>query len=257
MTGPLHLLNGDQLALQLQGAPFFQSHLVIREALVVGPVSGTSLDEFWKVRTEFITSSYGVTAEEYQVKTIQEIERLEQLPKNAEICLWFEDDLFCQVNLWFVLSLFEEKPFFKLFRVFPPEAPAKNRWKGFGKASYADLELAYSNKVLLTPTDLELGKKLWSAYCQGDESMLLELSKSQSFCFRWLEEVCKAHVDRLKIDPKQRRPEKAILQILEKGITDFERVFSLFSEREGVYGFGDLQVRELFDYLVSTKQTHS
>ena len=118
MTPPLHLLNGDQLAHQLQGASYFQTHLVFREALIVGPVKSTSLDAFWKIRTEFIAASYGATAEEYAQKTVSEIERLPALPEDAEICLWFEDDLFCQVNLWFMLSVIADKPKLKLFRVF-------------------------------------------------------------------------------------------------------------------------------------------
>ena len=110
MKKSLHLLNGDHLAQQLQGASYFQIHLVFREALIVGPVAGTCLDEFWKLRTEFITTSYGVTAEEYSQKTISEIERLHSIPEDSEICLWFEDDLFCQVNLWFTLNLLSDSP---------------------------------------------------------------------------------------------------------------------------------------------------
>ena len=255
MKTPLHLLNGDHLAHQLQGASYFQTHLVFREALIVGPVTGSSLDEFWKLRSEFITTSYGVTAEEYSQKTISEIERLHSIPEDMEICLWFEDDLFCQVNLWFILTLLTDSRKIKIFRVFPPETIPENRWKGFGGASTAALEQAYEARVPFTSSDLALGKNLWEAYRLGDGAQLTELSKSVSPCFRHLEEVCQAQLDRISADPSQRRPEKLILELLAKGITDFDTLFSQFSEREGIYGFGDLQVRELFDYLVSTKKT--
>ena len=255
MTPPLHILNGDQLAHQLQGASYFQTHLVFREALIVGPVKSTSLDAFWKIRTEFITSSYGVTSEEYKQKTLSEIERLQHLSANTEICLWFEDDLFCQVNLWFILTLLSDSPRIKIFRVFPPETIPENRWTGFGGASTAALEQAYEARVPFTSSDLALGKNLWEAYRLGDGAQIAALSKSVSSCFRHLEEVCQAQLDRISADPSQRRPEKLILELLAKGITDFETLFSQFSEREGIYGFGDLQVRELFDYLVSTKKT--
>ena len=255
MKTPLHLLNGDHLAHQLQGAYYFQTHLVFREALIVGPVTGTSLDEFWKLRTEFITTSYGVTAEEYSQKTISEIEQLHFIPEDSEICLWFEDDLFCQVNLWFILNLLSDSPKIKVFRVFPPEAIPENRWKGFGNASTAALAKSYEARVPFTFSDLALGKNLWEAYRLGDGAQIAALSKSESPCFRHLEEVCQAQLDRISADPSQRRPEKLILELLAKGITDFDTLFSQFSEREGIYGFGDLQVRELFDYLVSTKKT--
>jgi hypothetical protein len=255
MKTPLHLLNGDHLAHQLHGASYFQTHLVFREALIVGPVTGTCLDEFWKLRTEFITTSYGVTAEEYSQKTISEIEQLHSITEDTEICIWFEDDLFCQVNLWFILNLISDSPRIKIFRVFPPETIPENRWKGFGGASTAALEQAYEARVPFTSSDLKLGKNLWEAYRLGDGAQLAALSKSESPCFRHLEEVCQAQLDRISADPSQRRPEKQILELLAKGITDFDTLFSQFSEREGIYGFGDLQVRELFDYLVSTKKT--
>ena len=247
MENPLNLLNGDHLAQQLQGSSYFHTHLVFREALIVGPVTGTSLDEFWKLRTEFIMTSYGVTAEEYSQKTISEIERLHSIPEDTEICLWFEDDLFCQVNLWFILNLLSDSPKIKVFRVFPPEAIPENRWMGFGGASTAALAQAYESRVPFTSSDLALGKNLWEAYRLGDGAQLAELSKSVSSCFRHLEEVCQAQLDRFSADPRQRRPEKLILELLAKGITDFDTLFSQFSEREGIYGFGDLQVRELMD----------
>ena len=249
MKTPLHLLNGDHLAHQLQGATYFQTHLVFREALIVGPVASTCLDEFWRFRTEFIATSYGVTGEEYSQKTISEIERLHSIPKDTEICLWFEDDLFCQVNLWFILNLLSDSRKIKIYRVFPPEAPTENRWKGFGSSSAATLAQAYEARVPFSFSDLALGKNLWEAYRRGDSALLAELSKSVSPCFRYLEEVCQAQVDRFSADPSQRRPEKLILELLAKGNTDFDTLFSQFSEREGIYGFGDLQVRTLMDSL--------
>jgi hypothetical protein len=39
------------------------------------------------------------------------------------------------------------------------------------------------------------------------------------------------------------------------GITDFDTLFSQFSEREGIYGFGDLQVRGLLDNLIHSSKS--
>jgi hypothetical protein len=222
---------------------------VVREALVVGPVNGASLDEFWKVRTEFITESYLVTAEEYRLKTIQEIERLHALPEDTEICLWFEDDLFCQVNLWFILSLFAKKPWINLFRVFPPEAFAENRWKGFGEASISDLARSYGAKVRFKADDLKLGNDLWQAFRLGDDRKLQEYSKTESPCFKSLVEVCQAQLDRALGSQSLGKPEQIIQEILARGISDFSVVFQEFNKQAGVYGFGDLQVKALYNIL--------
>lgn len=254
MIPTLHVLNGDHLSSQLQEASYFQHQLVMREALLVGPVHGDTLREFWKTRTDFIKSSYGVTVEEYSQKTIREIERLQDIPEGTEICLWFEDDLFCQVNLWFILSLLADKPGLRVFRLFPSEAPSENRWRGFADASPEELEQAYRTKVLFSNQGMNLGKSLWEAYRKQDWDALKNLSIRPSSCFRNLEEICQAQLDRFPTHQLLGRPEQLIQEILASGIKDFPSLFAEFSKRAGIYGFGDLQVKELFDYLVPSKQ---
>lgn len=253
MTPPIHLLNGDQLANQLQGASFFQSQLVFREALIVGPVTSSGLDEFWKLRTEFITTSYGVTAEEYSQKTISEIEQLDSLPEDTEICLWFEDDLFCQVNLWFMLSLLADRPKLKLFRVFPPISTTEDRWAGFGQADLDSLADCYQARVPLTTSDVALGKALWQAYSSQDWDVFKNLSLQSSPCFQYLEEVCQAQLDRLPDSHGLGKPERILHEILSRGKTDFPQIFQEFNRKTGIYGFGDLQVKAMVNSLCTGK----
>ena len=245
------LLNGDCLSEQLKDAELLVERIVFREALVVGPVGGATWEEFWETRIEFLTKQYGATALDVEERTVAELEKIRSLADGVELSLWFEDDLFCQVNLWFILSLLADKPTLRVFRVFPPEAPSENRWRGFADASPEELEQTCESKVPFTSSDLALGKNLWEAYRLGDGAQLIALSKSVSPCFRQLAEVCQAHIDRISADPNERRPEKVILELLAKGITDFDTLFSQFSEREGIYGFGDLQVRGLLESLPS------
>ncbi len=253
MKSPLHLVNGDQLATQLQGASFFEAQLVFREALIVGPTPRGGLDEFWKVRTAFITASYGATAEEYTQKTVLEIERLNSLPQDTEICLWFEDDLFCQVNLWFILSLLAEKPSYRLFRVFPPGSTRANQWKGFGAAAVSSLEGVYRARVPFYPSDVALGNDLWKAYRSQDWALFKNLSYLVSPCFNSLEEVCQAQLDRLPGSDGLGKPEQILKGILAGGITDFPLVFKEFTRQAGIYGFGDLQVKALIASLLKGK----
>lgn len=249
MNSPLHLLNGDQLASQLQGAPFLNAQVVFREALLVGPTPAVGLEKFWKVRTAFIAGSYGVTAEEYRQKTVLELEKLYSLPEDTEVCLWFEDDLFCQVNLWFVLFLLADKPKLKLYRVFPECSALENRWTGFGQATRESLEKSYRERVLLTQEDRQLGNSLWIAYRDQDWGKLKSLSTHISTCFQSLEEVCQAQVDRLP-GKGIGKPERILSEILASGTTDFSLIFKEFNKQAGIYGFGDLQVKTLLTSLL-------
>ena len=105
MRKQYHILNGDSLKEQfpenIQG-----EILVARECLVDGYVNGNSLTDFFKVRAEFIRNNYdGYKEQDYFEKTVSEFNKIQNIPDNVDINLWFEDDLFCQVNFWFVINL--------------------------------------------------------------------------------------------------------------------------------------------------------
>lgn len=242
-----HILNGDCLAEQLKVTKINQNFIICRECLIDGNVSADDLSKLWEVRAEFISDTFG--ADDYFQKVVEELTKIQHLPEGSEVCLWFENDLFCQVNMWFVLSLLLKKPDLKFFRVFPIIANDADMWKGFGVATSEVLEKAYETKVVFQAQDIALGVKLWEAYQSQDFIKLKELSKQDSDCFQYLEEVCQANIDRFPKDDSLNRPERVIREIIEGNPKDFQEVFAKFSAREGIYGFGDLQVKEIFERL--------
>lgn len=246
---PFHILNGDSLATQLSQTTIPPDYIVCRECLIVGDVSAGNLDEFWEKRAMFISSTYRVSPQEYKTRTVSELNKLNNLPRNAEVCLWFENDLFCQVNLWFVLFLLSNRSDLTLYRIFPITDNEADRWKGFGIATPKILEQSYLDKVLFEPKDLELGINLWIAYQHHNLGLLTTLSKLKSRCFRFLEEVCRAHTDRFPADHTLGRPERLVQELINSQAADFQTVFSVFSEKEGIYGFGDSQLKTIYDSL--------
>lgn len=243
----IQILNGDCLADQLKQTDIKGEFLVCRECLIDGTLSADNIDEFWTIRAKFISDTYNTNAEEYFQKTVSEFEKLKNLPENSEVHLWFENDLFCQTNMWFVLSFLSDQPNLKLYRIFPTIENVADTWKGFGNADTKKLEQAYTTKVQFKEKDIELGKHLWTAYRKNDLNKLKKLSKTQSACFRYLEEVCQAHIDRFPLDKTLGRPDKVIKEIIETKSKEFQTVFSEFSDIEGIYGFGDLQIKNIYD----------
>jgi len=242
-----HILNGDCLAEQLKNTSIKQNLIICRECLIDGEVKAKSLSEFWIVRAQFMEQFYDVSFQEYEEKSIQEIEKITAIPDNAEVCLWFENDLFCQVNMWFVLSLLAENTSLQIYRVFPQILDPYEQWKGFGMSDASMLEDAYSAKVVFTPQDITLGTELWKAFQDNKFDVLLKLSKTHSHCFQYLEEVCKAHMERFLADGSLGRPERVLKEIMETKSRHFPEVFAEFSIQEGIYGFGDLQLKALYD----------
>lgn len=245
-----HILNGDCLAEQLQQANIAGEMIVCRECLIDGALTGNTLSQFWETRAKHIANSYHTTTEDYQNKCITEFEKIINLPEGSEICLWFENDLFCQANMWFILSLIKNTSS-TIFRVFPVVNYASDLWKGFGVSNAEMLQQAYDAKVKLTNEDINLGGNLWKAYKTADFKKLKKLAVHPSSCFQHLGEVCQAHIDRFPLDNSIGRPERVVKEIIENKSKDFKIVFSEFSGQQGIYGFGDLQVKNIYDKLLN------
>src|SRR5688572_29409796 len=114
-----HILNGDCLAEQLSQTKINQDFIVCRECLMDGNLRSDNIADFWKIRSAYISDAYQVSGKDYFKKTVSEFEKIINLPDHSEVCLWFENDLFCQVNMWFVISLLSQKPTLKIYRIFP------------------------------------------------------------------------------------------------------------------------------------------
>ena len=225
-----HIVNGDCLADQLKQAGIAESPIICRECLIEGDLYALSLDDFWKARSKFISENYHVPAEEYFTNTVSEFEKIICLPEDADVCLWFENDLFCQANLWFIISLLSNRTSLKVWRVFPHIENEGDVLKGFAIADAGELRMACRSRIRLTSEDLELGQNLWKAYKSGDLNKLKALSELPSHGFRYLKEVCQAHSDRFPSGKSLGRPEMAVQEIIESGSTIFETVFKEFSK---------------------------
>ena len=244
MNKIFNITNGDCLAGQLKETTISGEMIICREALVAGSLQAENLDVFWKARSEFIAENYGDTKEDYYRKVVSECNKMMQIPEDSEVYLWFEDDLFCQVNMWFCLTLIPKDKNINIYRIFPKESK-ENQWKGFSDSDRFDLEEALTSKVLFKQKDLELGLNLWEAYQSNRQNKLKQLSEIQSYCFHFLPELIATY--------QNINPEVFIQNLIQNGITDFSEVFEKFRDELGIFGFGDLQVKLIYDKVFKEK----
>lgn len=241
----VHVLNGDALAYKF----FLEGEVIVaRECMVEGPLRADSMEEFWKTRSAYLSERFLETyLPDYYREVKEEFEKLLLLKDVSGINLWFDHDLFCQVNIWFVIHyMVKNKVDVPLFRVMP-SGDVADVWSGFGHLRKTDLQRCYAQRVKFTTKDTELGIALWKAYVEEDLRGLQNLSQSSSACFPLLEETCNAHLQRFPLNAG--RPQKRLRQIIKSGHTNFNDIFCEFQKTEGVYGFGDLQVKNMLASL--------
>ena len=237
-----HLLNGD--ALKGQFPIDIPGHrLVARLCLVDGEVESDDLDDFFEKRACFISKNYPNYSKEDYFEGIEDILQLKKLSPDVELNLWFEKDLFCQVNFWFVASMIHKhsNPN-EVYLVLPKiESPYS-----FGHMTKSELQKAFTQRVKITSQQLARLTELWQAYQKNNFEVMHKVSDKLLDAFPFVKEAVTLHQGRQKINGQLSAPESALLSISEElQTTDLGPILSLFIERHGAYGFGDLQVKKM------------
>ena len=236
----VHILNGDALKDQFPKSLEGRT-IVARECLVDGPVAGETLEHFYHNRASYLSEHYGGSVSFYFEMTLTEFEQIQTLADQTEINLWFEQDLFCQVNLWFVCWLLYTKGHSdNIYLVLPKELHPY----GFGGYNKDGLCSLFENRTVLR--DLESFAKLWEHYKNNAIDALQNIAQQVHATYPFLLEAVQAHIDRIPKNGTPGKPQQILLEIKEELDTDdFGAIFKEFSQRAPIYGFGDLQVKRL------------
>jgi hypothetical protein len=167
-----HILTGD--ALKDQFPKEIEGEIIIaRECLVDGPVNSVKLDQLFDKRAAFISEFYGdYSKEDYFKESASELLKIKDIPEGSTINLWFEDDLFCQVNFWFVSYLILN--FTAQCKVFLVR-PKQHTQYGFGGLNQDELVDIFNHKIELKRL-VEIAS-LWEHYQQDDLEKLLKVSR--------------------------------------------------------------------------------
>jgi len=246
----VHILNGDCLKNQLEDK-FKEEFIVMRECLIDGNVQGDTLAEFFSNRAAFTAHYDGCTVSGYHQYAASEIKKINTIPLKSDIFCWFEDDLFCQANWWFVINLLIKNG--HQSRIYLVRPNNGHRYS-FATMTEHELVTAFDNKQLLLSWQLTLLERLWSLYQQKKCNAMLEIATKLSKELPFLLPAIVAHQHRTPDENGLGYPQRQLLAIMQElGTTEFGPVFQCFSEREGIYSFGDLQVKQMFDQLIKIK----
>jgi hypothetical protein len=244
-----HILNGASLKSQFP-EQILGEKIIARECLVDGSVEGISLSELYESRWQFLNDNYGDCSKEvYYNKTVSEFEKVQNIPSASEVNLWFEDDLFCQVNFWFIINLMSQNH--QVQEVFLIR-PKINSEYSFGSMNEQELVTAFQNRIKIELLEIKVLSQLWSLYRQNDIEEMIKIARELSDRFPFLEPAINAHKERFAHNGKAGRPIQSLVQIMKAfGSNDFGKVFRAFCKQESIYGFSDLHVRRLFDEIIN------
>lgn len=251
----IHIVNGDNTAEILSKTSIEGEVIVWREMLCEGTLhQDVGSDKFWMGRYDFFENEAGVSRLEYFDKTIREIQKIDAISQNSEIVLWFEYDLFCQINLLalctYLLKFYRKDIKYSLVCV--GHEKGKESLQSLSDYSIQEYENLLNNKINISRNNLVFAARCWELYVENNRQKLIEFDFKKSSKFIYLQAAMDQHIKRFSNGNSLNQIDNMILNIINNGSftkNGIVRELLLWQQLETVYGFGDLQYFMALDKL--------
>lgn len=253
MKSLLHITNGDSFTERLKSLPLKGDIITWREMLCEGKTLSTvGSESFWKTRFEFLHKNYKVSKSWFVEKTLKEYRSLCNHRQQDQIVLWFEYDLFCQINMLAVLSwLKTHRRHAEISLVCSGKVEGSDKFYGLGELNDEQLMALYEERTTLTQDDIEYADYVWQLYC-SDNPIRLEnlLDFDEDFQFEYLSDAIRAHLKRFPaIKNGVNVLERKVLETAQKGKFSSRReLLGGVLQQNDIYGYGDTQ----YDRIITT-----
>lgn len=236
MKKRLNITNGDNTVAKMQEAGVQGKIIPWRDVLHEGPVNASlSLHDLSELRALFIAERGWDDFAHVSGDLDQRDRTLGQLDTFGEIVLWFEDDLYDQLQLLQLLDFFaknkdrKEPVYLIMIQGFLP---------ALGKSALADLELG---RKAVTPAQLELGKRAWEAFGSRDPSAISRIIAEDTSALKFLGPALTRHLEEFPgLKGGLSRSEAEALAAIEAGHSTPVAAFLAVGKKEKSGFLGDI-----------------
>jgi hypothetical protein len=250
----LHITNGDSTTNYLKSLHFSGEFITWREMLCEGKTTtDVGSEPFWKNRFEFLKSSYKITKKNFIDYTLKEYRALCNQKKQQEIVLWFEHDLFCQINMIAVLSWLKRyRKGYHISLVCSGKIDKTTKLYALPELNEEQIQQHFKERITLTDDDIAYADYIWQLYCSDSPLRLETVYKlNENSPFKYLASAIAMHLKRFpSIENGLNQIENTILKTADLHQTESKNklILQLLST-DNDYGYGDVQFEKSINDL--------
>ena len=225
----LHITNGDAARAVIEALRVGEV-LPWRDVLHEGPVrAGLALDELSTERAAFIADAGWGAFDEVRASFRERDARLERAGEDDEVVLWFEHDLYDQLQLIQVLDWFGAHPVARLSLVCEAEY--------LGQMSRQRAGQLFEKRKGVTPRQLETAEGAWLAFRSAHPAPLVEILSTDLAPLPFLRAALVRHLEEFPwLGDGLSRTERDILDALRDAPLPFEQLFGKTREEPAFMG---------------------
>lgn len=238
----LHITNGDSAADSISRSDLKGHILPWRDVLHEGPVpAGLDLKALSAVRARFIAGEGWAPETGAPIRFEERDSMLRLAEAREDVVLWFEADLYDQLQLIQLLDWFSEHPPRSLNLICLAEHPAVPRFVGLGQLSPGQMADLFPTRQEVTPAQLKLGREAWAAFRAPIPSPLVDFLARDTAPLPFLTSALLRMLEEYpSVEAGLGRTEGQVLSALSQGAETFPAVFVATQDMESRAFMGDL-----------------
>jgi len=195
----LHIVNGLATLNLLDRTDIRGARLSGDDIFAEGPVIDCLENErSWAIRADYLQERFKIPKGEYLERRAERERGLRSSAYHEEIVLWFEFDLFCQMNLLYLLNWFSQRDLgnSKLSLICPGSFPGMKQFRGLGTLSPKQLASLFLARDEVSSAQKVLAVKAWKAYGGSDPTAIERLLEEGTDDLPYLRSALYAHLER-------------------------------------------------------------
>jgi len=248
----LHLTNGESAAGSLRGSGVPGQVIAWQDVLHEGPVpAGLTLENMSEVRARFLAQwdprSFPAASACFE-------ERDAALRPARHVVLWFEHDLYDQLQLLQILAALSDVPGIAADLICIDAFPGVVPFYGLGQLTPAQLASLWPDRQPVTAEQYALGARAWDAFTSPDPAAVPQLLATDLGALPFLGSALRRLLEEYPAAPTGLgRTERQLLQAIARGARSFAELFAANAAAEEASFMGDTVVAARLDALIRAR----
>jgi len=242
----LHVTNGESVSIPQTGLPGQVEYW--NDILHDGPVpGGLPLEELSRVRERFIAGFFSAPLAE--VSLARRDEAITRFRDHEEVVLWFEHDLYDQLQLIQILDWFSRR------KLSPTRISLISVDSYLGPMRPEQLVPLFALRHAVTEAEFKTAQAAWTAFCSPQPMGLTSLLGTDTSALPFLRAALRRHLQQYPaLHNGLSRTERQILELVESGVHEFRELFPAAQELEESVWMGDSTFLQYLQALARARQ---
>ncbi|HYP40301.1 MAG TPA: DUF1835 domain-containing protein [Chloroflexia bacterium] len=239
----LHITNGESAGERIKQAGVPGDVLAWNDVLHEGPIpAGLTLDKMSDVRARFIADAGWGSYDKVRADFARRDDALARFGEHEEVVLWFEHDLYDQLQLIQILDWFSRRDLGKttISLICIGSHPELPNFRGLGELNSSQLAQLFPTRHRVSAEELAVGGRAWRAYRASDPSALEKLLDGGTEALPFLRGALLRHFEQFPSTYNGlSRTERQVLEVVASGILSPVEIFLAAQAKEGNAFMGD------------------